>query len=117
MSLSAGAIQPAMNPPGGASAAAFNPSGAGRASPVLPPADRAGAAPAPFAGLVTDAVGQINRLDEQAQAAVEGLMTGSGVDVHEAVIAAEKASMAFELALAVRNKAVEAYQAVMGMQF
>jgi flagellar hook-basal body complex protein FliE len=32
-------------------------------------------------------------------------------------IATEKASMAFELALAVRNKAVQAYQSVMGMQF
>ena len=44
-------------------------------------------------------------------------MTGSGVDVHQAMIATEKANMAFELALAVRNKAVQAYQSVMGMQF
>jgi flagellar hook-basal body complex protein FliE len=39
------------------------------------------------------------------------------VDVHQAMIASEKASMAFELALAVRNKAVQAYQSVMGLQF
>jgi flagellar hook-basal body complex protein FliE len=44
-------------------------------------------------------------------------MTGSGVDVHEALIATQKASMAFELALAVRNKAIQSYQSVMGMQF
>jgi flagellar hook-basal body complex protein FliE len=44
-------------------------------------------------------------------------MTGSGVDVHQAMIAAQKASMAFELALSVRNKAVQAYQQVIGMQF
>jgi flagellar hook-basal body complex protein FliE len=44
-------------------------------------------------------------------------MTGSGVDVHEAMIATEKASMAFELTMAVRNKAVQAYQTVIGMQF
>jgi len=44
-------------------------------------------------------------------------MTGSGVDVHTAMIAEQKADMAFELALAVRNKAVAAYQQVMGMQF
>jgi flagellar hook-basal body complex protein FliE len=44
-------------------------------------------------------------------------MAGSGVDVHQAMIATQKASMAFELALAVRNKAVQAYQQVMGMQF
>lgn len=71
----------------------------------------------PFADLIGDAVGQVNQLDAQAHAAVTGLMTGSGVDVHQAMIATQKADMAFELALAVRNKAVQAYQSVMGMQF
>ncbi len=73
--------------------------------------------PAPFSDLLTDAVGQVNQLESQAQSAVEGLMTGSGVDVHQAMIATQKADMAFELALAVRNKAVQAYQQVIGMQF
>jgi flagellar hook-basal body complex protein FliE len=71
----------------------------------------------PFSDLLTDAVGEVNNLQDQAATAVRGLMTGSGVDVHQAMIATEKASMAFELALAVRNKAVQAYQQVMGMQF
>ncbi len=74
-------------------------------------------APAPFADLVADAVGQVGELEAQANAAVSGLVSGSGVDVHQAVIASQKASMAFELALAVRNKAVQAYQSVIGMQF
>ena len=74
-------------------------------------------AAAPFADLLTDAVGQVSQLENQAHAAVSGLMTGAGVDVHQAMIATQKASMAFELALAVRNKAVQAYQQVMGMQF
>ena len=76
-----------------------------------------GAAPAPFADLMIDAVGQVNQLEEEAHTAVAGLMTGSGVDVHTALIATEKASMAFEMALAVHNKAMQAYQSVMGMQF
>ena len=46
-----------------------------------------------------------------------GLMSGTGIDVHQAMIAAGKASMACELTLAVRNKAVQAYQSVIGMQF
>jgi flagellar hook-basal body complex protein FliE len=71
----------------------------------------------PFQGLLADAVGQVSSLETQARVAVDGLMTGSGVDVHQAMIAAEKASMAFELALSVRNKAVQAYQSVMSMQF
>jgi flagellar hook-basal body complex protein FliE len=76
-----------------------------------------GASPTPFSDLLTDAVGQVDRLEDQAHTAVAGLMTGSGVDVHQAMIATEKANMAFELALAVRNKAVQAYQQVIGMQF
>jgi flagellar hook-basal body complex protein FliE len=72
---------------------------------------------APFSDLLADAAGQVNQLEAQAQSAVTGLVTGNGVDVHTAMIATEKADMAFELALAVRNKAVQAYQSVIGMQF
>jgi flagellar hook-basal body complex protein FliE len=72
---------------------------------------------APFSDLLTDAVGQVNKLEDQATTAVTGLMSGTGVDVHQAMIATQKASMAFELSLAVRNKAVQAYQSVIGMQF
>ncbi len=71
----------------------------------------------PFGNLFSDAVGQVDALEKQAHAAVTGLMTGSGVDVHQAMIATQKADMAFELALSIRNKAVQAYQSVMGMQF
>jgi len=71
----------------------------------------------PFSDLMTDAIGKVSELEGQARAAVDGLIDGSGVDVHQAMIAAEKASMAFEMALAVRNKAIQSYQSVMGMQF
>jgi flagellar hook-basal body complex protein FliE len=83
---------------------------------TLFPAGGSGPA-APFSDLIADAVGQINQLEGQASVAVSGLMTGNGVDVHQALIATERADMAFEMALAVRNKAVQAYQSVMGMQF
>ena len=114
-------MQFTMNPLSTASATA--PGGAvdslpanGLAGPIASLAGQAGA-PAPFADLMTDAVGQVNQLEDQARISVDGLMTGSGVDVHQAMIATQKASMAFELALAVRNKAVQAYQQVIGMQF
>jgi len=72
---------------------------------------------APFADLLTEAVGQVESYERQAKSAIEGLMTGQGVDVHQAMIASEKAESGFELVLAVRNKALSAYQQVMGMQF
>jgi flagellar hook-basal body complex protein FliE len=90
--------------------------GAGVTNPLAVQTDQATAS-SPFAALITDAIGQVTQLEEQAQTAVTGLMTGSGVDVHQAMIATQKADMAFELVLAVRNKAVQAYQSVMGMQF
>jgi flagellar hook-basal body complex protein FliE len=72
---------------------------------------------APFGDLLRNAVAGVDGLQQQASSAVEGLLRGTGVDVHDAMIAAQKADMSFELALAVRNKAVAAYQQVMGMQF
>jgi flagellar hook-basal body complex protein FliE len=80
-------------------------------------ANASGPGATPFADLLSDAVGTVTQLQDQSHATVTGLLTGSGVDVHTAMIATEKADMAFELALAVRNKAVQAYQQVVGMQF
>jgi flagellar hook-basal body complex protein FliE len=105
-----------MNPLNAVVPAISNLAGAGQL-PALPQAGSEAKASTPFADLLTDAVGQVNQLEDQAHQAVTGLMTGSGVDVHQAMIATQKANMAFELALAVRNKAVQAYQSVIGMQF
>ena len=73
--------------------------------------------PMPFGDLLSEAVGQVDALESQARSAVEGLMSGKGVDVHQAMIATEKAEMGFELMLSVRNKALSAYQQILGMQF
>jgi flagellar hook-basal body complex protein FliE len=78
---------------------------------------KADAAPIPFAGVLLSMVQQTSQLDQKASEAVTGLLNGSGVEVHDAMIATQKATMAFELALQVRNKAVGAYQQMIGMQF
>lgn len=84
---------------------------------VVNRADREKPKGAPFSDLLTDAVSEVGSLEGNAKKSVVGLMTGTGVDVHQAMIATEKASMAFEMSLAVRNKVVQAYQQVMSMQF
>ena len=76
-----------------------------------------GQAAVPFGGVLQSLMAQTTSLDQQAQKAVTGLLNGSGVEVHEAMIAKQKSDMAFELALQVRNKAVGAYQQMMSMQF
>lgn len=80
------------------------------------PAGALGAA-TPFSGVFQSMVEQTSALDAKASQAVTGLLSGQGVEIHDAMIATEKADMAFELALQVRNKAVGAYQQMMGMQF
>jgi flagellar hook-basal body complex protein FliE len=76
-----------------------------------------GSAGVPFAGMFQSMVQQTSALDQKASQAVTGLLNGSGVEIHDALIATQKANMAFELALQVRNKAVGAYQQIMSMQF
>jgi flagellar hook-basal body complex protein FliE len=107
-------MQPGINPISAAASSLGNLAGSG--SSLASPSTISQNA-TPFSDLFTDAVGQVNQLEDRAHTVVAGLMTGSGVDVHQAMIATQKASMAFELALAVRNKAVQAYQSVLGMQF
>ena len=85
--------------------------GIGKSAGVAEPAR------APFAGILQGLVAQTGALDQKASQAVSGLLSGQGVEVHEAMIATQKADVAFELALQVRNKAVGAYQQMMGMQF
>lgn len=72
---------------------------------------------APFGGMLQSMLDQTSALDANAAHTVSGLLSGDGVDIHDAMIATEKADMAFELALQVRNKAVGAYQQMMSMQF
>ena len=71
----------------------------------------------PFAHVLRDAVVQVQGLETQATEAVNGLISGNGVDIHTALIATQKADTAFEMALSVRNKAVAAYQQLMSTQF
>lgn len=71
----------------------------------------------PFSSVLRSVIEQTSDLDTKASQAVTGLMNGSGVEVHDALIATQKANMAFELALQLRNKAVGAYQQMLNMQF
>lgn len=69
-----------------------------------------------FGDLVKNAVRQLNQVQADADAAALQIATGQGGDLHNALITVEEASLAFQLALQVRNKMIEAYQEVMRMQ-
>jgi flagellar hook-basal body complex protein FliE len=61
-------------------------------------------------------LGETNRLMGQADSLANEAAVGGDVDLHDVMISAEKAGVALQLTLQVRNKLVEAYQEVMRMQ-
>lgn len=69
-----------------------------------------------FKDFLTDAVAEVNKLQQEAHKASIDLAAGKINDISEVVIATEKAAIALQLTLQVRNKAVDAYQEVMRMQ-
>ena len=47
---------------------------------------------------------------------VQKFLTGENEELHTTILATQKAELAFELGLQVRNKVVDAYQEIMKMQ-
>jgi flagellar hook-basal body complex protein FliE len=70
-----------------------------------------------FMNTLNNAMNQVGQLQSEADGKVAQLLSGNGQDVHSAMIAVEKASLAFAMMVQVRNKIVQAYQQVSGLQF
>jgi flagellar hook-basal body complex protein FliE len=70
-----------------------------------------------FMDTLRNAMDQIGQLQAEADGKVTTLLNGQGQDVHSAMIAVEKANLAFEMMVQVRNKIVQAYQQVSALQF
>jgi len=85
--------------------------------PITPIGSDAGGGSSAFAKLLTKAINQTESLQSNAEQQVSGLVNGSGVDVHSATIAVEKADLSFQLMMEVRNKVVQAYQDISHMAF
>lgn len=66
--------------------------------------------------LVSKGVSSVNNMQMDAKNAVNKLVTGEGTNLHDVVLVTQQASLAFQFAVQVRNKAVEAYQEIMRMQ-
>ena len=69
-----------------------------------------------FSEMMRDSLNEVNRLQLEVDDLSEKVSTGSVEDLHTAIIAVQKASLALELTLQVRNKAIESYQEIMRMQ-
>ena len=69
-----------------------------------------------FGEFLTEALGEVNSLQQTAAAASYDLAAGKLQDISQVTIAAEKANIAMQLTMQVRNKVIDAYQEVMRMQ-
>ncbi|HHX41794.1 MAG TPA: flagellar hook-basal body complex protein FliE [Armatimonadetes bacterium] len=69
-----------------------------------------------FSEMMKDSLHEVNRLQLNLDDLSERVSTGRVEDLHTAMIAVQKASLALELTLQVRNKAIESYQEIMRMQ-
>lgn len=69
-----------------------------------------------FGEVLKGSLAEVDRLQKEADAAIESLASGEGGSVHETMIAMEQADVSFKLMMQVRNKIVEAYQEILRMQ-
>lgn len=69
----------------------------------------------PFQSLFQDAVNNVKETDQTVQDEIYKLATGQSDDLHNIVIASQKATMSVQLLVQLRNKALDAYNEVMRM--
>jgi flagellar hook-basal body complex protein FliE len=69
-----------------------------------------------FGDLLKQAVEQVNHMQHEAGRLEDAVAQGESVNIHQAVIAGEKAGLSFRLLTQVRNKLVGAYEEIMRMQ-
>lgn len=69
-----------------------------------------------FAAAISDMARQVSALESQANEMALNIASGDLAELHNAMIAMQKASTALELTVQVRNKVLEAYQEIMRMQ-
>lgn len=80
----------------------------------LPPTELGGVegAQQPFKNMLLEALGQVNNMQQEADQAVQQLVTGGDVNPAEVLTSLQKADMSFRLMMQIRNKLVSAWQEV-----
>lgn len=68
-----------------------------------------------FGSFLKDAIQDVNAAQVQSDVMTEKLVRGDNVDLHNVMITAQKASVALNATMEIRNKVIEAYQEVMRM--
>ncbi len=70
----------------------------------------------PFIETLKESLAQVNSLQKDAGTAVGDLTTGKNQEIHQTMIAIEKADVSFQMMMQVRNKILSAYEEISRMQ-
>ena len=68
-----------------------------------------------FASVLKESINNVNNLQVQSDKMTDKLVRGENIDLHQVMIASQKASITMQATLEIRNKVIEAYQEVMRM--
>lgn len=68
-----------------------------------------------FADFLNNAVSEVNNLQVESEELNEAFAMGKNDNIHQVMIAAEKADMALQFTIQIRNKVLEAYQEIIRM--
>lgn len=94
--------------PGAAGPGAVSGSGAAGKAKEAPSGD--------FKSILIGSLEEVDRLQDEADAGVQKLLTGETDNVAEVFAAANKAGVAFDLLMEVRNKLTDAYREIQQMR-
>ncbi|MEK4485173.1 flagellar hook-basal body complex protein FliE [Psychrobacillus sp. FSL H8-0484] len=68
-----------------------------------------------FGDFLKSAIDSVNESQKASDVATEKLIRGEDIELHEVMIASQKASITLNATLEIRNKVIEAYQEIMRM--
>ncbi|PWA13500.1 flagellar hook-basal body complex protein FliE [Pueribacillus theae] len=68
-----------------------------------------------FSQMLSNAMNKVNDAQAASDKETKKLIENKAVNLHDVMITAEKASVSMQVALEIRNKAIEAYQEIMRM--
>lgn len=70
----------------------------------------------PFADLINDLIQDTNNQQGRVEESVKQLITGETDSIHDVVLTASQADLAFRLVMEIRDRLIASYQEVMRMQ-
>lgn len=78
--------------------------------------DKSAGAKESFADVLKSSIDKVNGLQNEADHATQQFLLGNDTNIHQVMIAMEKASLSFQLMMQVKNKIVNAYEEMMRTQ-